>query len=181
MQIRALLANPAIVFALAGVLAIGGVCLRKLRVGSPFRINREGESIRGPALAALAATAFAVGAVVADVVLRYPASINVPLPAALWFYPLIAVVAECAFHVIPLTAVLMLLGKHGGTLSARQLWLSMLAVAMLEPAFQAAIAEHAFAATGVFTTIHVYAINVTQLYLFRRCGFFAMLTLRLVY
>lgn len=55
--------------------------------------------LRGVALSAALATVMAAAVIVADFIIRYPKDLNVPPPPALWFYPVIGLVPEIAFHV----------------------------------------------------------------------------------
>jgi len=172
--------DPAI--AILAVAAMGSLALQGLRLEGTFRTMRRGVTARGLAVATAAACGFAVIAIVADCLWRFPEAINVPAPRAFLFYPLMAPVAEFVFHVIPLAILwLALRALPGPADTARRLWLVMIATALFEPAFQLAYAGDAYTPIAIFTGIHVFAISLVQLYLFRRYDFFAALGLRLVY
>ena len=104
---------------------IGGVGSRLERAG--FAFHRPGNG----GLAQAAGLAVLLGAVVilADLKLVHPKDINVPWPASVVFYPLIGVVAEMVFHVLPLAALLTVLPVRA----------SMLTTALIEPSFQIAL------------------------------------------
>lgn len=156
--------------------AAGGLALVHLmRAHDSLPVVRGGASLRGMAVATVVAIPLAAVAVLADVLLRFPADINLPPPAALLFYPAIAFVVEMFFHALPMALL---------TLVHRAPWHSragLAAVALLEPAFQLVLAPRLLAATTLFTALQVLVINVAQLLIWRRHDFVSMLWLRLVY
>jgi hypothetical protein len=79
-----------------------------------------------------------------DRVLTHPADMNVPFPASLLFYPVISLMAEILFRLMPLAALVTAIsafGRHGPPESA--VWASLFVVSLLEPSFQvlAAVSE----------------------------------------
>ena len=170
------------VYAIALVLLAGAASLVVLHRFGPFFVIRKGQCARGLATAALLATVFALVVVGADLTFRFPADINVGLPQALWFYPLMATVAESTFHLVPL-ALLLVVARVVASQEPDVRWFQagIFAIALIEPAFQLRLADEPGSATGVFTAVQVFAINIVQLTLFRRFDFIAMLGLRLVY
>lgn len=117
--------------------------------------------------------AFASVSVAVDLARPFPADLNARFPQSLLFYPAIAMVAETAFHLIPLALVFTL---------TRSASLAILAAALVEPAFQVAAGwtgdlHWSDAVVG----LNILGISLVQLILFRRHGFATMLGFRLVY
>lgn len=122
--------------------------------------------------------------ILADLTLRYPRDINVPWPSSLLFYPVMALVAEMVFHVIPLAVFLLILTLTAGLeISRRYLVLCLGLVALIEPLFQvqAALASQSLTMRDAFTALNVLVINVVLLRVFMLYGFVAMYAVRLVY
>lgn len=114
----------------------------------------------------------AVPPILIDLLTRFPAGMNAPLPAALLFCPAIALVAEVAFHLVPLAALAVVLPR-----TVAPVWL-MVPTVFVEPVFQAAFG----AGTGVQAALvfaNVSLVSAVQLWLFRRYGFAAMYAVRL--
>ena len=172
--------QPALVVMTASV--AGGIALGWLRARFGFRVLRGRETLRGMAVSAGLATALAAAVVIADIVLRYPDDINVALPQALAFYPVVGYVAELVFHVLPLAVVLLALWPFRDRLGTdRCVWLAIVLVAALEPTFQVLFEAEPLAPIAVYTWGHVFTISLLQLAVFRRYDFVSMVTLRLVY
>ncbi len=171
--------NPVVVALAAG--AVGGVSLFILRRSYGFEILKQGSTARGVAVGLGFATVLGIAIVIADVVFRYPHDINAPMPQALAFYPSIGLVAEILFHILPLTIVLTLLLPLRDRLGVDQTVIIAIAlVAVAEPTFQVVFGDGT-PAVSVYTWVHVFAIALLQLHVFRRFDFVSMLSLRLVY
>jgi hypothetical protein len=168
--------------AVAAVALAGAAALQMLRRHGFEIVSKDAAT--GALAAALLATVFAAAVVIADIVLGYPRGMNVAAPSALLFYPVIALVAEIAFHVAPL-ALLCAIARlvAAGPISTRVLWAGMIVVALVEPAFQlfAAASDGALSPADLYTGPHVLAFGIAALWIFRRYGFSSMLVLRLVY
>jgi hypothetical protein len=107
---------------------------------------------------------------------------NVPVPQALLFYPAIGFVAEIMFHVLPLALLLFIMHPLGGWIGKeRVVWLGILLVAVLEPTFQVAFEGKPFTWGAAYTWIHVFAIALLQLAVYRRFDFISMYAFRLCY
>lgn len=172
-------ANPLVVVIAA--IGLGGIALRVLQSQGWFEVL-SARTLRGVAVSTGLATLLAVAIIIADVVLRYPEDINVPLPGALLFYPAVGYVAEMVFHVIPLTVLLLILAPVGKRIGVERLiGLCLLLTATLEPTFQLLFEENPLSWIGAYTWVHVYAIAFLQLHVFRRYGFVAMYLFRLIY
>jgi hypothetical protein len=121
---------------------------------------------------------FAAAAIAADLTAGFPRDTNVPWPHAWLLYPSIALVAEVAFHLLPLAGLAWVTGSRfrGRRIDTRTMAL-VVPVAAVEPVAQIALG------TGLpaFTVVHVYAFGVVQLLLLRRYGYLPMLWFRLGY
>ena len=164
------------------VTAAGAAALWVLQSTYQFALLQGKATLRGIALSAGLATLLAVAIVIADFVVRYPQDLNVPLPQALLFYPAIGFVAEIVFHIVPLALLLLALKPFVGWMGeSRVVWLGILLVALAEPTFQALFLGGPFTWAGVYTWVHVFAIAVLQLIVFRRFDFVSMYGFRLFY
>jgi hypothetical protein len=181
--------SPVMVVAVVSLL--GAALLRLLDSRGGFAIIRP-QPARGLLRAAGLAALFGMLVMGVDLVLTHPADMNVPFPESLVFYPVISLMAEILFHLLPLAALLTAtsaFARHG--LPERAVWASLFLVSLLEPSFQvlAAMSErpvvgapHPYdARVAAFDGLHVWAINIGQLAVFRRYDFVSMWTFRLVY
>jgi len=166
------------------VVALGFVLLSWLLSRGGFSIYRS-ENRKGLLYGCGLATLFGVIVIPIDLLIRFPADINVPLPASLLFYPVVGFFAEILFHVLPLSLLLIVL--FAVFRSVRQtgiVWLGIAAVAMIEPVYQTlwmvSLDRYPVWAVAV-DALHVFAINLAQLIIFRRYDFVSMITLRWVY
>ena len=172
--------NPILVVAVASVVGVAALWVLRSRFG--FAILRGRATLKGIALSAVLATAMGVAIVIADLFIRYPQDMNVPVPQALLFYPAVGFVAEIVFHVLPLAVLLLALSPLAGRLERERIvWLGILLVAVLEPTFQVLFAGKAFTWGAAYTWIHIFVIAFLQLYVFRRFDFVTMYFFRLVY
>jgi hypothetical protein len=110
------------------------------------------------------------------------ASINVPLPASLYFYPAGAIITEILYRLAPLPLLLWLISnvalRHH--FQARVFWVLAVLLSLIEPASQVAVFQgHAGVMVILFAAI--FAINLLEVWLFRTYGFLAPLTMRLAY
>jgi len=168
--------NPVAVMIVVSALAF--VSLAYLRSRGSIEIVSGDGVLAGLQFTARVAPLFALAAIGADLLLRYPRGMNVSAPDALFFYPAIGFLVEVCLHAVPL-AVLVALFARSGIQYERTFWLLAVPVALLEAAFQTATA--ATAATAVFSGVQLFAFGLVQLYVFRRFGFMSMYLFRLAY
>ncbi len=169
-------APPALLVAAAG--AAGLVALGSLEDRGFWRHACRSQTVHGLAVASIALLPFAAAAIAADLVAGFPRDTNVPWPQAWLLYPSIALVAETAFHLLPLAGLAWATGSQfRGRRVDRRTMALVLPVAAVEPVVQIALG------TGLpaFTVVHVYAFGVVQLLLLRRYGYLPMLWFRLGY
>jgi hypothetical protein len=165
-----------------GAAAAGAAALWVLQSTYQFTLLKGRATLRGMALSAASATLLAVAIVIADFIVRYPQDLNVPMPQALLFYPAIGFVAEIVFHIVPLALVLLALKPFAGWMGeGRAVWGGILLVAVVEPTFQVLFLGSALTWADVYTWVHVFAIAVLQLVVFRRFDFASMYAFRLFY
>jgi len=120
--------------------------------------------------------------VIADVVLRYPEGINVPLPQAALFYPVVGFVAEIVFHVLPFTLLMLILSLlRGRLIDGRRIGISIALTAVVEPTFQISFAGGPLTWIDAYTWVHVFSISLLQLYVLWRYDFVSMYAFRLIY
>jgi len=168
------------VVAVALVSAAGLLALRRL-ARHDFVVRRPGVTFRGVRLAAGLATLFGAIAVGGDLVFRFPPDINVAPPNGLVFYPVMGLVAEVVFRLVPLALLLEIPGFVGD--AGRRVVPAMVAAALAEPVFQVAIGGAAAAGAGseLFVSANVFAICLAELVVFRRYDFVSAFALWLVY
>ncbi|UCD38418.1 MAG: hypothetical protein JSW54_02775 [Fidelibacterota bacterium] len=160
----------------------GGAALWVLRSSYGFTIFKGRGTLRGMALSAGFATVLGVAIVIADLVIRYPEDLNVPVPQALLFYPAIGFVAEIVFHILPLTLLLLVFKPLAKPLGReRVVWLGIVLVAILEPSYQILFGGEVFTPGMIYTWLHIFAIAFLQLYVFKRFDFVTMYSFRLFY
>jgi hypothetical protein len=97
---------PVLTVAAAG--AVGFGTLRFLEERGYWATKRATRMGRSLALATVIAFPFAAAAILVDVAVGFPEDINIAWPRSLLFYPAIALVAETAFHLVPLAAAMWL-------------------------------------------------------------------------
>lgn len=173
--------NPLLAIALVAV--VGFVSLGFLYSRGWFEIYARQRHLRGLAVSAIAATLLGIEIVFAELtnIIRMPADMNVPPPYSLLFYPIIAYVVEVVFHALPLALLLAALGPVFKKRNEVGLvWLCILVVSFIEPIFQVRSGQ-SFSWSQAYVALHVFAINLLQLYVFRRYDFISMYSFRLAY
>jgi hypothetical protein len=167
-----------------GIVVLGFVCLSLLLSRGGFAIYRK-ENRKGLLRASGLAALFGVIIIPADLLIVFPADINVPFPESLLFYPAVGLFAEILFHVLPLSLLLIVLTSvFRATNQNRIIWISVVAVALLEPVYQTLwmVSLDRYPVWAVaYDAIHVFAINLLQLIIFWRYDFVSMVAFRLVY
>ena len=167
--------------AVAIVAGVGAVAMARLaRADVAFVGARRFDLGR----AAIMAVLFAVPTIAVDAAMvPFSADINVHLPAALLFYPVMAVVVELTFHAAPLALLWPVVERaHPGAESrSRRLWTCIALVAVLEPAFQIMLAGPLPTWLTAYLAVHLFAFSLVELWLFIHRDFMTMLCFRLTY
>ena len=167
--------NPTGVMMLAAL--VGAIAMASLQGNSDFAMLGPGESRDAVSIIAWSVPVLAAAAIGADLLLRFPEDTNVALPDALRFYPAIAVFVESALHVVPIAALVALLGAPTGL--DVTFWRIAIPVALIEAVLQAAYATSI--GTSIFSAVHLTVFGVVQIWMFWRFGFAWMLGFRLAY
>jgi hypothetical protein len=127
---------------------------------------------------------FALIAILIDINVKFPASMNVLFPESLLFYPVIGFCVEIVFHLLPLSILILIFGSlFPQTDRTKFLWLSLAIVSLIEPAFQAisGFSERVPIWVLVWIGFHVFLINLVQMVIFKHNGFVWMYLFRLAY
>jgi hypothetical protein len=159
--------------ATAVVVTLGAGALVYLETAGWFAVRGAGPGIRGLLVGGLLAAGFTVPVIVIDFLGGFSRDMNVLAPQSLVFYPLMAVVAESAFHAVPLGVLLLLSARLLPRVSRLKTKRSaILLVALIEPTLQTIWASPETPSwVTAYVGIHVFAINLTVLYLFSRFDF----------
>lgn len=131
------------------------------------------------------AALFVIISILVDLKVGFPADMNILFPKSILFYPAIGFLVEIVFHVLPLTIFLTSLTIIFKNISyASILWICILIVALLEPAFQAMpmVSSNLFPFWAVaMVSLNIFIFNLSQLLIFRRYDFISMYSFRLAY
>lgn len=161
---------------------VGVAALAFLRTTGFFEIDARGPALKKLARPAGLATLLAVPVIAVDLAGGFPEDLNVLPPQSLLFYPVIALVAETVFHLVPLA--LLILGARSilKRSSERVLWPCMLLVSIPEPILQVVSGwgDSPSWATA-YVGVHVFVFNVLAVYLYKRQDFLSMYSFRFVY
>ena len=138
---------------------------------------------RGLAWAAGTAVPLAAAAIAFDTRIPFPRDTNVPWPESVLYYPAIGFVAEVAFHLGPLAALLSALRwRLDPDADDWRVWCAAGTVATTEAVFQTIAAlSGADQRVAIFVAPHLLAIGFVELVILRRFGFVPMAAFRLVY
>lgn len=165
-----------VVVAAAGVAGLGALAFLARR--GFWRCGTRATVARGVGVAAATALPLACVAIGVDVAVGFPIDTNVAWPQAWVVYPVIAVAAETAFHLLPLGGLVWLTRSRFDDLRlTRRTWALVLAAAAVEPAAQAVLGS----ALLPFVVPHVALVGVVQMLLLRRFGYVPMAAFRLIY
>jgi hypothetical protein len=132
----------------------------------------------------IVAFAFGAVAVTVDTMVPFPEDTNVEWPASALYYPAVAFLAEIVFHVVPIAAIVLVSGwRFGSNVNDWRVWLIIGAVAAGEAGFQVAgsLTDGSDSRLVGFVAVHLFAIGVAELTMFRQFGFSALVTFRMVY
>jgi len=116
----------------------------------------------------------------ADLLLGFPADINVGLPQALMFYPAMGYIAQLSLHIIPFALILPIAASIFRSWPVeRRIWLAMGLAATVEAGFQvhAALSE----ALNLFVAMQLILFGIVELVLYRRYDYLSMYLFRLTY
>jgi hypothetical protein len=170
--------------AAAGLITVLGVALLWVQVSHDWFVVYRKNNYKGLMISAALAVLFGLVIILLDLGSPFPADINVPFPQSLLFYPAIGFIVEILFHLLPLTILIYIILSVSKRLSInRIIWPMIILTALLEPVYQIILAfgESGSVWADRYVWIHIFLINVTQLWLFKRYDFVSMYLFRVVY
>ena len=173
--------NPVLVIGLSIIL--GSVLLQVHLSNGWFLIYRKGDR-RGLLISSGLAVLFGGVIIIVDLLAVFPEYINVSFPQSLLFYPAIGFVVEIIFHLLPLTLLFGLFSSVRGKINWDEMvWPAIITVSLIEPVYQAfpGFGHQVSIWADSYVAVHIFLINLCQLWLFRRYDFVSMYLFRLVY
>jgi hypothetical protein len=161
---------------------LGALCLYFLKKRAGIRVTNSPSLRNGITAATSGAIIFTLPVISADLLFRFHQNINIPPPAAFFFYPAIGFIAETIFHLLPLTIGVFFIKPYRGNTKQIGIPISVLLPAIAaEPLFQVFFSGALLAATGIFTFFHVLLISIFQISLLKRYDYVTMVIFRMVY
>lgn len=160
----------------AGAAGLGALTFLETR--GFWRCSTSSTTLRGIVVAGAATVPLAAVAIGVDAAIGFPSDTNVAWPEAWLLYPVIAVVAEAAFHLLPLSGLVWLTRSRFDDLRVTgRTWVLILTAATVEPVAQVVLRS----ALLPFVVPHVFLIGVGELLLLRRFGYVPMVAFRVFY
>jgi len=170
--------NPILV---VSVLAVAGYLLLGALRPYGFMVHRGRDNAEAIKFI-LMAVVLAMMMILVDVTVHLPEDINVGPPYSLMYYPVFGYVVEVLFHLAPASLLIFSL-KNITSLNNNIIGVALLIAAFIEPVFQLGLgfSSQVPGWAAVYVGVHIFLINVMQLYLFARFDFVSMYVFRLVY
>lgn len=169
---------------LVGISIILGLLLLQVHLSNRWLLVYRKESHKGFLLSSGLACLFGLIIIIVDLLEAFPPDINVSFPESLLFYPAIGFIVEIFFHLLPLTLLIALFTSMAKKWSFNKVvWISIILVALIEPIYQGSsvFGEQETTGTNIYVGIHIFLINLCQLWLFKRYDFISMYLFRLIY
>ncbi len=141
-------------------------------------------SRRGLARSTLLALGRGGAIIIADSALRFGEAINVSWTASILFYPVMAFIAEVAFHLVPLALVVTASNRSSRLAPGpRAVAVPIVVVALFEAVYQVLGSSSGEISRWLlaYLAVHMTAFAIAGLTSLRSYGFGAMMWLRLVY
>lgn len=141
-----------------------------------------GRSRGGFVRSSLLAVGLGAAIIVVDSTLGFGEDINVTWPTSLVFYPVMAFIAEVAFHLVPLALIVVVSSRRPRSWAGATM-VPMAAVALIEAAYQVLGSATADVSPRLlaYLSVHMVAFAIAGLTSLRSHGFAAMMWLRLIY
>jgi hypothetical protein len=125
---------------------------------------------------------FGIEVIAADIwFVKYSADINILFPKSILFYPIIGYIVEVFFHLLPLSVIIIFLSSFRKLSLRTIIWISIIFVSILEPLYQIWFTIQNSSFTIIYTGIHVFLFNLTQLLIFKRFDFISMYLFRIIF
>lgn len=173
--------NPIVVIVIAGILGV--IFLSYLTQDGRISIYKQ-ENPRELFIFIVIAGLFAFFAMAIDLKVNFPRDLNVPFPESILFYPSIGFLVEIVFHIVPVALILFSVKLLPLNMNPdKVIWVAIFFAALIEPTFQmlAGFSQDYPLWVYVWIWIHVFIINLMQLVIFKRNGFFVMYFFRVTY
>lgn len=171
--------SPVVAVAVTG--AVGSAALAALDSGGWVGSD---PSRRGLTRSTVLALCLGAAIIIADSALGFSESINVAWPASLLFYPVMAFIAEVAFHLVPLALVVTATKRWRRlTTGTGAVTVPIISVALFEAIYQVVGSSSGEISPWLlaYLALHMTAFAAAGLTSLRRYGFGSMMWLRLVY
>lgn len=174
--------NPLVVFLFVIIL---GFILLAILISKNWFVIYEAQNLRW--LVRYAGLAILLGIIMAlvDLRVKFPAGMNILFPQSVLFYPAMGFLVEILFHLVPLTVLFLIARAIFKDLSFERLaWICIIGAAVIEPIYQTvdmASANRYPLWVIIYVCIHVFAINLLQLQIFKKHDFVSMYSFRLAY
>ncbi|MEZ4935278.1 MAG: hypothetical protein R2788_24480 [Saprospiraceae bacterium] len=162
---------------------VGGITLFYLQSKKGFILFNK-KSFKGWIDEVLIAVLLATLIIMVDCAVVFPKNTNVLPPISLLFYPVMGLVADIIFHLLPLSLLLFVLTfLFPKTNHDRIVWISIVIVSFIEPVYQVLFFPTNLYPHLVMTYlgVHIFVISFYQLVIFKRADFISMYAFRLVY
>jgi hypothetical protein len=167
------------------VIVVTGAILLSVLLSRGWFVIYQRANRNGLYLATGLATLLGTVIIIVDSIIRFPADLNVSFPSSLLFYPVIGYLVELLFHIVPLVVLLIALSLIAKDASRERLvWISIVVVALLEPIYQTVYVTYPARFpewAEAYIVVHIFLINLAQLYIFKSYDFVSMYVFRLVY
>jgi len=171
--------NPGIT--VPGIIAIGFLLLSLLLYKGWFIIYKR-DNLSRLLKISLTLVLFTTISILIDLKVGYSEDINIRFPKSLLFYPLIGLIVEIIFHLIPITLVMLLARMFREKENqGKAILLGFILIAIIEPTYQVYFME-SFPFWAVLAIwINLFVFNIFQLQLLRKYDFISMYLFRLIY
>ncbi|WOF74531.1 hypothetical protein QMT40_002185 [Parvibaculaceae bacterium PLY_AMNH_Bact1] len=168
----------------SGVICVGAVLLMFLNANVQMAVVIPDVWGRGVLVCVLGASLFVLPTILVDALQPFSEDLNVTLPSAFLFYPVMGFVVEVLFHLLPLSiALFFLIYILSVGDASRRFWIAACVAAGLEPAFQIWVgaAREGLTWKSVYLGVHLFLFGLGQLYVLKSYGFLHMFLFRMVY
>jgi hypothetical protein len=171
--------NP--LFAIVITIITGFFLLSFLLSKTQFAIYKK-YNLKTYTIVAGIAMIFGIEVIAADIwLVDYSADINILFPKSLLFYPSIGYLVEVFFHLLPISLIILVLSSFRKFSINKIVWISIIAVSIIEPIYQIWFTGHYSLTTTIYTGIHVFLFSLTQLVIFKYLDFISMYLFRLIF
>jgi hypothetical protein len=152
--------NPLLAF---GLICFLGIAFLSFLLSQGWFAIYKQENLIGQFRTSALALIFGLNAILLDLMIVFPADMNIPFPASLLFYPAIDFFVQILFHVLPLTVLLVTLSSiFKNVCQEKLIWICIFIVSPLEPIYHMldmnSLGTHSLWAVAL-VGLHVFLIN----------------------